>query len=598
MPRLAISAFCVAPALALVAHIAAPSLAAACGGTFCDGGGPMGMPVDQTGETIVFVQGGGFVEAHVQINYDGGDADQFSWIVPVPAVPDIQVGSLAFIDALRNATVPSYGIVTGTNACDPGGQTGIGFITDPDGGSPSIDPGLDIIELSTAGAFEYVILQGGTSASMMAWLGDNGYAPNPLAPDLFDAYIDEGSVFVAFRLRHLAGIDDLHPIVIRYEGDEPCIPLRLTAVAAKEDMDIRAIFLGETRVLPTNYRHVRLNTLQLDWLQQSPEYPALVSRALDEAGGRAFVTEYAGSSSVVDTSALASTALDPDAFVGVDPLSVVSILQDQGLVVCTDSCSYTHELVPFLLREFFPAPEGIDPNVLYACLSCYERLVDLSAWDEDAFIERYRETISDPRAHAVDLLDTWPYLTRLYSRISPSEMTSDPMFAEVEGLGPHPNILGAQRNTDACCSDSVVLPDGATVRLGGDGAWPAWGDDMPSAAVIQQYQPAGPPAAEIDNLAAINAALAAHNLAVQSSLDCDGDTTTSGGDGDSEGSTEGGVDPGLPGSTGAPTSGSGSTGASAGALDDDGGCRTGAPGGSWLATLLGFGLAAARKRRR
>ena len=72
MPRPYWTALVAAPALALVTHWIAPTTAAACGGTFCDGG-QNGMPVDQTGETIVFAQGGGFVEAHVQINYDGGE---------------------------------------------------------------------------------------------------------------------------------------------------------------------------------------------------------------------------------------------------------------------------------------------------------------------------------------------------------------------------------------------------------------------------------------------------------------------------------------------------------------------------------------------
>lgn len=596
-----------APALALATHLIAPATAAACGGTFCDGG-QSGMPVDQTGETIVFVQGGGFVEAHVQINYDGGDATQFSWIVPVPAVPEIEVGSLDFINQLRNATVPSYGITTGTNECV--GQptaTGIssGFITDPDGGGVSVEPDPEVLELSTAGAFEYVILQGGTSTTMMDWLDDNGYAPSPIAPAIFDAYIDEGSVFVAFRLRHVAGIEDLHPVVIRYEGTEPCIPLRLTAVAASEDMDIRALFLGEERVLPTNYRHVRLNQLQLDWLQRAPNYPDAVSRALDEAGGRAFITEYAGDSDIVDPTPLDSTGFDPTAFEGVDPVSVVSILQEQGLAVCTDSCAYRHELVPLLLREFFPTPDGLDPNVVYACLSCYEDLVDADAWDEAAFIARYREYLTDPMDHATDLLSTWPYLTRLYTRMSPSEMAFDPMFAEVPGLSVVPNIWGAQRNTDACCDDTVVLPDGASVRLGEVGSWPAWSKDMPYAAVVQQYQPDAPPANEIDNLPMINGELAAYNASIYTEAECGGSSTGSPGSTGDAPDTSGGVTTGVDSTSGSPGasgagdgSGAGSTSGAAGGLDDDGGCNTSGRDPSWMALMLGLGLGAFRRRRR
>src|SRR5688572_28265066 len=63
----------------------------ACGGTFCDTG-PTSMPVDQSGENILFVMDGVSVEAHIQIQYKG-DAARFAWVLPVPAVPSIDVGS-------------------------------------------------------------------------------------------------------------------------------------------------------------------------------------------------------------------------------------------------------------------------------------------------------------------------------------------------------------------------------------------------------------------------------------------------------------------------------------------------------------------------
>ncbi|HEY3236040.1 MAG TPA: hypothetical protein VGJ84_15090, partial [Polyangiaceae bacterium] len=49
---------------------ALPRTASACGGTFCDSG-PTAMPVDQSGENILFVMNGNTVEAHIQIQYQG-----------------------------------------------------------------------------------------------------------------------------------------------------------------------------------------------------------------------------------------------------------------------------------------------------------------------------------------------------------------------------------------------------------------------------------------------------------------------------------------------------------------------------------------------
>lgn len=246
------------------------------------------MPVDQTGEAILFAYDGEFIEAHVQIEYDGGDAEQFAWLVPVPQVPEIEVGSWRLVQAALDGTRPVYGWQNNFVCDDSGGSN---FISSPDGGGANFeeDPPPPTVARGVVGAFEYAVLQGGSAQTVNTWLVDNGYATDLEAPEILDTYIAEGSVFVAFRLRHGAEVEDIHPVVIRYQGTEPCIPLRLTRIAAKEDMDIRAVFLGDARVVPTNYRHVRLNRARLDWAQQGANYRSLVSMAVDapgQTGGR------------------------------------------------------------------------------------------------------------------------------------------------------------------------------------------------------------------------------------------------------------------------------------------------------------------------
>src|SRR5947208_13022286 len=82
----------------------------ACGGTFCDTG-PRAMPVDQKGENILFVISQGQVEAHIQIQYKG-DAARFAWILPVPAIPELDVGSEALFQNMLAGTVPRFGLQT------------------------------------------------------------------------------------------------------------------------------------------------------------------------------------------------------------------------------------------------------------------------------------------------------------------------------------------------------------------------------------------------------------------------------------------------------------------------------------------------------
>jgi hypothetical protein len=89
----------------------APNRAEACGGTFCDGGVPGPMPVDQTGENVIFVMGGDKAEVHIQISYDPNtNAEKFAWMIPLTAVPEFSVGSQPLFDQVLAATVPLYGV--------------------------------------------------------------------------------------------------------------------------------------------------------------------------------------------------------------------------------------------------------------------------------------------------------------------------------------------------------------------------------------------------------------------------------------------------------------------------------------------------------
>jgi len=590
-----VSASILAGVVALV-----PAEVEACGGTFCDGGLPGSMPVDQTGETILFAIDNGFVEAHVQIQYDGGDAQQFAWLVPVPEVPEIEIGSFRLVQAVLDATVPVYGFEDQL-MCDgplppPGG---VGFLAEPDGGGVNgggDDP--DVIAQDVVGAFEYAILQGGTSATITEWLQDNGYSTDDEAPAILDDYIDEGHVFVALRLRHNQGVSDIHPVVIRFPGNEPCIPIRLTRVAAREDMDIRALFLGEARVVPTTYREVLLNRTRLDWLTYGSNYRELVTLAVDApmADGRAFVTEYAGSSEVIDASTLDTTNLDVDQFGGVPAVQVVDVLVGMGLMACnTDECEWYHELVPSLLHEFLPVPAGVAEPDFYSCLSCYAGLIDAAAWDPPAFAAAFTERIVAPLQHGQELLDTWPYVTRLYTTISPIEMTVDPMFTENPELPDVANRHGAQRDQH-CCGNAMQLPGGRLVWVP-NSSWPAWEDDMPWAERIEEHSAAGgAPVVLADHSAEIDAVLEQWNAA--NACEDEGGTGTGGG-------TDTGLDDGIdddpgpgPGSTGGTSTDGGSTGEPGVDAPSSGGCTVGATGGiAWLSLLLGLGLVGVARRR-
>ncbi len=530
--------------VALASLVAAtPRLASACGGTFCDGGGgPQVMPVDQTGETILFVMDEGWVEAHVQIEYEG-DPAQFAWIVPIMAVPEVSVGSQRLFDRVLAATVPTFTLDTrfegdcdddrprlgcGAMALDSAAGDGIsdsdGFEEDPN--APNV------LTQDVVGAFEYAVLEGGTVEGVGEWLDENGYARDDDAPKILQAYLDEGFLFVAFKLRPGAGIDQIHPVVLRYQGTEPCIPLRLTRVAAVEDMKVRAFFLGDARVVSTNYRHVELNPLRIDWLNVGANYDELVSEALDVVGadGRAFVTEYAGTSSVVQREGLRGFAWDSSAFLDVTAATLDDVLQGQQLMECgfpddsdtggvSEVCGPSHALVLPLLRTYFPPPPGVPAEEYYFCTDCYG--VDESTWDRAGFAAAFEEQVVAPAEHATDVLVANGYLTRLYTMISPGEMTSDPLFHERADLPEVSNQWSATRVFHCEENDRIDLGGGVRIYLDEGGNPPDSFDEELSPAVrIEEIPLSGAPMVLLDTADDDAAELSAWNAA-QNPSGCD-----------------------------------------------------------------------------
>ncbi len=578
----------------------APRPAEACGGTFCDAG-PTAMPVDQTGETILFVVEDGTVEAHIQIEYDPEtEAEQFAWLVPVTALPEFSVGSQQLIANMLQGTVPSFGMSNwnepcefedgGWDGCDDGADgTGDGDVGEKlDAGGVGEPEAPEVVLKTTVGAFEVFVLDGGTVEGVMTWLGDNGFTQDPAAEPILAEYLAEGHMFAAFRLSSQADVGEIHPITLRFEGDEPCVPIRLTRIAAQDDMEIRALFLGDSRVASSNYRHVTLNPLKFEWNGLEIGYRDVVTRAVDEPGadGHAFVTEYAGPSQVVGRDQLLGPLWNAMAFeLAMTPQDATFQLLEQGLVdyVLPDGrCDATHPLIEGLIARYLPTPEDLSLESMCSDPEGWAAQVDPMVWDPAAFATDFQERIIDPGLHANELLDTWPVITRLYTTLSPHEMTEDPMFHPTPEL-PEVTTLTQRLTRNSFCDGhlSYGLPDGRLVAASPVSLFPEIApEQMPWAETVEYLPAKGAPVVEVDNRDLIESLLDAWNEEngpprSPTSASCHGESTGS--------ATLGG------------------TGSSTGGADVEGlgcGCRGAGSGPSgWLAVLglLGLGL---RRRRR
>jgi hypothetical protein len=348
----------------------------------------------------------------------------------------------------------------------------------------------------------------------------------------------------------------------------------------------------------------------LNWIS-TPNYEELITGAVDVpvAEGHGFVTEYAGNSNVVTRVNLVQPQWSAGVFANADPLRVIDLLKQQGFITFCGggSCGFTHALILPLLRQYLPAPAGVDEGGFYDCLPCYANEIDKTVWgDGTGFARALEERVIVPGRHASDLLSTNPYLTRMYTTISPAEMTVDPTFQEVDGL---PAIGAVQTATSLSKCDGktgVVLPDGREVGLASVQnpsspsaavfQWPTFTSVMPWAERIEEVTSAGP-IVLVDNRGLIDRLLPQWN--------------------DSIGWTPEGLDAGASGAGGAGGTASGSggaiiaPGAGGGSLTSDpgfakasgGGCSCSLFGRPYPSGWMGGGLfvwacalAAARRR--
>jgi len=500
--------------------LARPEPVRACGGTFCDAGAP--RSVNQSGENILFVEFEGRLEAHVQIRYQG-DPTRFAWLVPLPEEPEVTIGSQALFDTLLERSAPVYGLHTTRVSCDgtvhqsestgcgggdsPTGPSATGVATDQSQSGMMADP-----IGKTVGSFEVTFLHPRSIEEVTQWLADNAFQLPPGTEQGLAPYVEGGSVVAAVRLAPDAGVQEIHPIVFRFTGARASIPIQLTAVAATPDMRVRAFFLGQGRAVPSNYRHVTLNEARLSWPGFTPSYENAVARAVDETGdGLGFVTEYAGTSAVVDAERVLDPRWNAEAFRGLDPFEAVAELKAQGQITCEqNTCTLPHPLVLPLLQRYVPAPAGALEGPFYACPECMRDRVDLGAWDAAAFAADYEERVIAPAQRAVERLAANPYLTRLLTFLSPEEMTVDPVFHERTDLAGVDNQHWAELEERCGEPSRLELPDGRTV-IGSGFPVSAQLSGLPSAERIEQFAEAGEPEALEDNAADIDRVVARWN---------------------------------------------------------------------------------------
>jgi len=587
-------AFRLAPAALLALPLLPLSpVAMACGGFFCES-----VPIQQAAEQIVFRQQGNRITAMVRILYSG-EAERFSWVIPVPNEPDLSLGADVTFPELELATRPMFDLERNGEDCgfDAADGSTVAFPESVASATDS-DDGVTIVAEESVGPFDTVTLRGDTADALILWLEENDYDLSENGRDLIEPYVEAGMLFVGVKLSNGESTDAIQPLVMEYTSEKPMIPIRLTAVAAEDDMGVLVWVVGEARAVPENYLHVTPNYARLNWYTGTrnaySSYQTLVTAAMNEVeadgltdNGQGFATDFAGTIDDDLRGRLNGSIGQEERF-----RAELDALDEFGgdaadFIAQALNGSEEPSLRIGVLQEasVLPLPEGRTPDLYFdaqALRNFYtdEQLGAARSTLRDRILEREIE----PLTTALGLFPEGAYMTRLFTTLSAEEMTEDPTFGYNETMPDQPRLRRAV--LDASCEN-------------GESAWTLTldeGTDRDGEVVIRARQPVpfgvpaatdGQPASFLQARTSAAAAAETIRLASLGTLDiaADGSVTSTGMTDGSE-VTDPNVDPAAtPTAPSTPSSSSGSSGSSS---SNDGFLGLAGPGALAILSLFAW----------
>jgi hypothetical protein len=181
-----------------------------------------------------------------------GDAEDFGWIIPVPARPEIETADNDLFLELYRLTRPVTR-TRGTSGCFGGGET----IFSPDEGGR--DNGLVIYDDQVVGIYRALTLgaedAGALTDSLSAW-GYLHVQNQEAAAAALQFYVDKSWYFVALRVDAASaphqpigpwngGIDPIH---LSFISPEVIYPLRISAISAAPSSEVLIYTVADHRL--------------------------------------------------------------------------------------------------------------------------------------------------------------------------------------------------------------------------------------------------------------------------------------------------------------------------------------------------------------
>lgn len=205
--------------------------------------------INEPTQKAIIVYDAGREDLILQVKYEG-PTDEFGWLVPVPNLPEVKLGSMKCFYELSQFTQQLWPPVSQNR----GDQLPI-----PSSLGQEREPPVKVIEIKTVGAYEIAILSTKDTGALGKWLDANGFYFPTGQTDVIDAYVKQQYYFVAARINtsrsssfellsprqagkkpagnysaHLKlASGELSPLQISFASDHCVFPLKISSVNGK-----------------------------------------------------------------------------------------------------------------------------------------------------------------------------------------------------------------------------------------------------------------------------------------------------------------------------------------------------------------------------
>jgi hypothetical protein len=194
----------------------------------------------------------------VQVKYQG-EANKFSWILPLPSIPEensIVTVSDSIFSYLHNETQPKLYIYSRKdNAMGTFGER------DSENAESYYDTDVIIWENLQVGPYEIAVISSPTSQALIDWLATNDYDFPDSAKNIVDFYTQKNWYFVAVRVNvskqltknnstYQAG---LPAIKLTFKTEKPVFPLRISELTSAEQNEIEIYVVTKHRMICESY---------------------------------------------------------------------------------------------------------------------------------------------------------------------------------------------------------------------------------------------------------------------------------------------------------------------------------------------------------